>query len=128
LRVVKMAERIHLPFGVAGIGFQHARELGAPGVPIRFRQQHARIEKLVQQDRVARQVVRRPLRRGHQVGEPRQHGRMLDQEREVGAAPVHGLEETEQAIEHRLRIRAAFRCGGRGREQLRHERVDALPR
>jgi hypothetical protein len=53
---------------------------------------------------------------------------VLDQEREIGAAPIHGFEETEQAIEHRLRIRAAFRCCGSRREELRHERVDALPR
>ena len=108
LRVLEVAQRVHLPLGVARVAREQARELGAPRAPIGLRQQHARIEQLVEQDRLARQVVGRPLRCAHQLRESRQHRRMLDQEREIGAAPAHRLEELEQPLEHRLRVGAAF--------------------
>jgi hypothetical protein len=65
--------------------------------------QHARIEQLVQQDRMSRQVIRGPLRRTHELRETRQHRRMLGQEREIRAAAAHRLQEPEQAMEHGLR-------------------------
>ena len=53
---------------------------------------------------------------------------MLDQQREVGAAAVHRLEEVEQADEHVLRVEASARRLRRRLEELRHERVEAVAR
>jgi hypothetical protein len=104
----------------------HPRELRTPRLPVGLRQQHAQVEELVEQDGVSRQVVGGPLRRAHQLRETRQHRRMLGQEREIRAAPAHRFEESEQPMEHGLRIGGVVRRSRGRREQLRHQRVDAL--
>ena len=50
-----------------------------------------------------RQVVGGPRRRAHQVGEARQQRRMLDDEREIGAAAADGFEQRQQPQEDDLR-------------------------
>src|SRR6266508_6273780 len=75
------------------------------------------------------EVVRRPRARSHQLREPRQYRRMLEQQRQIDAAAADRLEQREQASEYRLRL--ACRRGRRGRgsaQELRQERVEALPR
>ena len=90
-----MAEHVHLPLGVAVGGGLHAFELAAPRLPVGLGQEHARIEELVEQDRVSREVFGRPLRGPHQLREAREHRRMLGQKREIGAAAAHRLQEPE---------------------------------
>ncbi len=128
LRVLEVPERIHLPLLVVARGLQRRCELLAPRVPVAFREQQPRVEQLVQQDRMARQVVGRPRGRRHEVGEPRHQRRMLDQQRQIRAATADGLQQVEQAREHRLRIVAVARGPRRAFEQLRHQRVEPLAR
>ena len=92
-----------------------ARELRAPRVPVGRREQHARVEQLVEQQRVPRQVIGRPARRAHQLREARQHGRVLDQQGEIGAAPADRLEQVEQTLEDRLGSRRVGTLGARRR-------------
>ncbi len=106
LRVLEMTQDVHLLLDVARLVGEEPRELAAPERPVGFGEQDARVEQLVQQERVARQVIGRPLRGAHQLREPRQDRRMLGQQREVGAAPAHRLEQLEQALEHGLRVGA----------------------
>ncbi len=79
LRVLELAQDVHLLLDVARLDGEQARELVPPRLPVGLREQHARVEQLVEQDRVARQVVGRPLRGAHQLREARQHGRVLGQ-------------------------------------------------
>jgi hypothetical protein len=60
LRVLEVPERVHLALLVARVLREHARELGAPRAMVGLLHQHARVEQLVEQDRVPRQVVGRP--------------------------------------------------------------------
>ena len=72
-----------------------------------------------------------------QLREPRQHRRVLAQQREVRAATGDGIEQREEAQEDRLCLRCRGGVAGddgpavgRGRhgEELRHQRVEALLR
>ena len=75
------------------------------------------------------EVVRCPRARGHQLGEAWQYRWVLGEQRQVDAAPADRLEQREQACEYRFGLDG--RRGGRGRggaQELRHERVEALPR
>ena len=127
LRMLEVAQHVHLVLGVAGCAREQARELVAPRVPVRLGQQHARVEQLVEQQRMARQVVGGPRRRAHQVGEARQQRRMLDHQREIRAAPATASSSASSRSNTDLRAGSA---GMRGRdgEELRHQRVEALPR
>ncbi len=127
LRVLEVAQHVHLVLRVFRMGVEQARELRAPRVPIRLGEQHPCVEKLVEQQRMARQVVRCPSRRAHQVREARQQRRMLDHEGQVRAAARDRLQQREEALEDQLRTGQPGILGGH-REQLRHQRVDALPR
>ena len=133
--MLEMAQRVHLQLGVAVLVGEQSRQFAAPRIPVRFGQQHPRVEQLVQQDRMAIEVSRRPGRGAHQLRQPRQHRGVLDQERQVRAAAGDGLEQRQQAQEHRPRPRRDVDVvgdlrpgGGRGGEpeQLRHQRVEAL--
>ena len=130
MRVLKVAKRVHLPLGdrlrdraaVRASSVRHASQSGS-------RQQHARIEELVEQNRVTREVVGGPARCAHQLRKPRQHRRVLGQQREIGAAPADRFEQVEQAMEHRLRRRGVDAFGAAAtREQPRDQLVDALLR
>ena len=127
LRVLEVPERVHLALLVARVLREHARELGAPRAMVGLLHQHARVEQFVEQDRVPRQVVGRPGGRAHQPGQPGNQRRMLDDEREIGAAARDGLEQREQAHEGRLRP-AAARARRGGGEHARHQLVEPLLR
>ena len=61
--------------------------------------------------------------------EPRQHRRMLGQQREIDAAPADRLEQREQTSEYRFGLDGRrSRRGGGGAQELRQKRVEALPR
>jgi hypothetical protein len=83
-----MAQHVHLVLGVVGTLREKPRELDAPLRPVRLGHQHGRVEQLVEQQRMPREVVGRPCRCAHEVGDARQQRRMLDHEREIRAAPA----------------------------------------
>ncbi len=128
LRLLEVAHRVHLPLDIAGVRVDLAFELVAPRRPLGLGQQHARVQQFVEQDRVTREVIGRPRRRTHQVGEPRQQRRVLDDEREIGAAPAHGVEQRKQAAEHGVRIGRGGALTRGHCEQLGHELIEALSR
>ena len=111
LRVLEMSQRVHLAFLVADVMREACGKLAAPGAPVGFREQHARIEQLVEQDRVLHQEVGCPLRCSHQLREPGQQRRMLDHQRQVGAAAADRLQQCQQAQEDRLRRHAGHVLG-----------------
>ena len=128
VRVLEMAKRVHLALRIAGMTRQQRRKFASPGIPIGLLEQDARVEELVQQHRMPGEIVRRPGRCARQLGEPRQHGRMLGQQRKVGAAPAHRFEEGQEAPEDCLRVGGVDPGGGGDGEKLGHQRVHALPR
>ena len=93
LRVLKVAEHVHLVLGVVRPLREQSRELGPPRIPTRFGEQRACIEQLVEQQRMLRQVMGGPRGRTHEIGQSRQQGRVLDDERQVGTAPRDGCEQ-----------------------------------
>jgi hypothetical protein len=58
----------------------------------------------------------------------RQQRRVLDDQRQVCAAPTHRLEQCEQPQEHRLRICTLHSFGRRDAQQVRHQPVESLSR
>ena len=93
LCLLKMAERIHFAFGVLIVRRKEARQFVAPRLPIGLGEERACIEKLVQQNRMPRQIIGGPRRRPQQMRETRQQGRMFDEQREIGAAAADRLEQ-----------------------------------
>ncbi len=125
LRMLEMAQHVHLMLGIVRPVAKQPRELGPPRVPIGLGEQRARVEQLVEQQRIAGEVVRRPGGRAHDVDEAGQERRMLDHEREVRAAPGDGLEERQQSRDDHLRAHEPGLRRGSG-EQLRHERIESF--
>ena len=128
MRLLKVSQRVHLPLCVVAMRCKNPRQLVAPCPPIGFGEERPGVEQLVQQDRMARQIIGGPRGRAHQLRQTRQKRRMLDEQREIGAPPAHFLEERKQAQEHRLWIslRRSFVDGDL--EQHRHQPVEALTR
>ena len=79
LCLLKMAQRVHLPFGIIAVRGKDARQLVAPRLPIGLGEKNARVEQLVKKDGVARQIIGGPARRTHQMREARQQRRMFDE-------------------------------------------------
>ena len=122
LRVVRLAQRVHLPLGVA----RELRELPpqVPGefAPVQRRMQKARVEQLVEQYRMPVEELGRPARGAHQGGKPFQGLGMLVEEGKIGGAPADGLDQVHAARERRIRIPASRRL----LDHARHERVEAF--
>ena len=74
-------------------------QAGAEFLPVRRRVERARVEQLVQQQRVARDVGRGPARCGQQLHHLFQRLRVFVEQRQIGAAPADGLEQVERARE-----------------------------
>src|SRR5438874_1167182 len=83
-----MSQRVHLSLCVVAMRGKHPRQLVAPRPPIRLGEERSRVEQLVQQDRMARQIISGPRGRAYQLRETRQKRRMLDKQCEVGAPPT----------------------------------------
>ena len=89
-------------------------------LPVGLRQQHARVEQFVEQDRVPGEVVGGPRRTAHQLREPRQQRRMLDHAargRRCAGSPLRAAPSSR--IEHGLRVGGRHALGERHGQQLR---------
>ncbi len=123
LRMVRLAQHVHLLFGVGLEGVGLLGELLAEARPVGRHLQDARIEQFVEQDRVAQQVVGRPGRGAGDLRDLFERLRILQQQREIGGAAADRFEQVEHARQRLVRI------GHRRRrlDDARHEGVEARP-
>ena len=99
LCVVRFAQDVHLALGIALVLGEAVGEFFTEAGPVGGDVVEARIEDLVEQDRVLLQVLRRPARRTHQFGDLGQRLRILLQQCEIGAAAADRFEEDQAARE-----------------------------
>ena len=126
LRVLEMAQHVHLPLSIARL-LGHLRiELAPPRLPIRLLEQGTTVEQLIKQDRMAREIVRGPGARACELRKPRQHGRVLRQQSKIDTSTTDRFEQRQQSIEDGARLRRAivrFRCRA---QQSRYQCIEAL--
>ena len=72
---------------------------------------------------MARQLFRNPGTGGAQDREIGERRRVFDQQQQIGAAPRHGDDQRQRALQREVRVLAA----GAGVQQQRHKSIQALP-
>ena len=92
LDVLEVTQHVHLLFHVAVGVLEIPAQRSRQSRPVGSQGRCARIEQLIEQDRMLRQVLRGPRARAHQLGDAGERLRVLLEEREVGFAPADGLE------------------------------------
>ncbi len=99
LRMMQLAQHVELAFGVAGGGRQLRFAIGAEGRPVGRRGQRAIVQQFVEQQRMAGQVLGRPVAGAHHPDHPLERLRIFGQESQVGGAARDGLEKIQQPAE-----------------------------
>ncbi len=122
LRVVQLAHHVHLALDVAVVRRHLAAQAGGELAPVGRLGHQARVEQLVEQDGMAREVLRGPARRREQLHHAAERLRLFGEQREVGGAAGDGLEEFQGAGDRGLRMRGR---GGR-LQHARQQQVEAL--
>ena len=134
-RMMAVAQQVHLAFDVARVRGQLHAHVGAPLYPvgqIELALADALVEQFVQQDRMAHQVVGGPAAGRQQAQHAVEGAAVLVQQRHVGAALGHHVEQLREARQHlvgadvvdraRLRVALADRV-----DRALDEPLDRLP-
>src|SRR5206468_6466859 len=98
---MRLAQPVHLPLLVALPGGELAPERLSESVPVRPREQGARVEQLVEHDRMPVEILRRPARRAQQLREARERRGVLLEQGEIRGAAADRFHEFEAAYEGR---------------------------
>ncbi len=109
LHLLEAAQRIHLRFGVAGMGVEFVVQLGGTPRPVGHAQQVLRRDQFVQQLRLARQHLRRPGARRQQPHQLQQGRRIFGQQRQIGGAACDRLHQRGKALQRGRPDRAGRR-------------------
>ena len=119
LRVLEMAQCVHLCFYIAMALGQLLFQLCGQLWPVRRGVQHAGVQQLVQQNGVARQVVGHPGAGRVQRGQALQGLRVFQQQRQIGGAAADGIDQLQDALQRGVRVVEA----GRYLHQRAHQGV-----
>ena len=121
---LEVAQRLHMPFEIIHRqARQCAAQRRAQRIALGRAVQAVAIEQLIEQRRVTRQLLGNPGAGGAQQGEIGERRRIFDQQQQIGAAPRHGDDQRQRALQRQVRVLAA----GAGVQQQRHKAIQALP-
>ena len=120
MRVLEVPQDVHLLLGVSRGGVHLHAQLAGRGRPVRRGVERARVQQLVEQDRMGSQVLGNPGAGAHHRGEPRQRLRVFLEQREICAAARDALEQADQPLEGDVGVLP----GGGGLDRERHQPVE----
>jgi hypothetical protein len=92
VHMFEMAQHIHLLLDVAGGVLELRAQARSERAPVGRRVQRAHVQKLIQQNRMERQIFGRPGTRAHELGHASERLRILLQKREISLAAAHALQ------------------------------------
>ena len=99
LRMMLLAQHIHLTFGVALESLKLLTTLLRKSLPVGFSMEDGVIQKFIHQDRVAGQILGRPVTGGHHANHPSQGMRIFGKQSQISRAARDGVEKIQQAVE-----------------------------
>jgi hypothetical protein len=119
----ELVQPLHLLFQILGVDMgQQGIEFGFQTVAAQGRVEPARVEQLVEQQRMTPDLLGEP---GTEAGEPdqvREDQRMLGEHRQIGGAPHHGFQHPQYPLKGQIGMRAP----GRDAEHMRHDQAQTL--
>ena len=104
LRLLEVAQEVHLPLGVALVLVEARAQGGAQLRPVRRIAGALRVDQFIEQHRMLRQVIGGPWTCRSQARQPRGRIRIFEQQGEIGFAPADAVHDVEHALESRIRI------------------------